>query len=838
MKPKAWLLLALLICLSAWAQEKKQPLKTILEQISRQHQVTFNYVEDEIVLYKLVPPAADLTLPAKLNYIKSLTSLRFVPAGGSGYVVSNDKKLDKPLCGFLRDQDTRLPIEAASLFITGTNVSAVSDGKGYFELPVLSPNTIEIRHQNYEPFFIEPTSLYKPDCPEILLIPIVNTLDEVVAERFLTTGISKNSDGSFKITPRNFGILPGLSEPDVLQAMQELPGIENEDETISNISVRGGTHDQNLFLWNGIRMFQTGHFFGLISAFNPVLPQTISISINGTPALFGESVSSVIDISSHSPKISESRHVAGIDLISGYFYTNTKVSPKASFAISGRRSFGDLFISPTYKNYRERIFQNTIVTNQQGQVQVVSDEHFYFCDFTVQYRQKIGQRHELSVDGIGIVNSLIIDQVSESVEKNNDLAQKSFGAVVDWSAHWNDRHDTRINAYVSNYKLTTSTEEINTSSLTLEQQNEVLDIGLRMSHLWRVSDKLEFTGGYQFDETGVTNLDEINSPAFSRNITEILHTHVAVADALFKTADKKMQLRTGLRMNYLEKFRKLLPEYRIQFGRQLSEAFHLEILGEQKSQTLSQVIDRQMDFLGIEKRRWAMANNSDVPIQNGSQVSVGVTFKKNNWLVTFDNFYKEVYGITTATQGFQNQLEFVRSTGSYRVLGSEILVQKNFGRFYSWLSYGFNDNRYRFEELSPSYFPNNFELRHTLAAAAIYEWKKLKIALGSKWHSGRPVTTPASDVVGTGSTGSPQIFYNDPNNERLPDFTVLNFSASKEWEIGRKISFQASLSVINILNTDNIVNRFYRVNPDGVTIDRIDTHALARTPNVNLRLVF
>ena len=40
------------------------------------------------------------------------------------------------------------------------------------------------------------------------------------------------------------------------------------DESVANINIRGGTHDQNLFLWNNIRMFQTGHFFGLISAFS------------------------------------------------------------------------------------------------------------------------------------------------------------------------------------------------------------------------------------------------------------------------------------------------------------------------------------------------------------------------------------------------------------------------------------------------------------------------------------------------------------------------------------------------------------------------------------------
>ena len=73
--------------------------------------------------------------------------------------------------------------------------------------------------------------------------------------------------------------------------MQQIPGVYSADQTISNINVRSGTHDQNLFLWNGIRLFQTGHFFGLISSLNPNLAHTISISKNGnTCAVNSDSV--------------------------------------------------------------------------------------------------------------------------------------------------------------------------------------------------------------------------------------------------------------------------------------------------------------------------------------------------------------------------------------------------------------------------------------------------------------------------------------------------------------------------------------------------------------------
>ena len=84
--------------------------------------------------------------------------------------------------------------------------------------------------------------------------PEIEALEEVVLEDYLTLGIYKKKDGSLEIRSQELDILPGLTEPDILQALQALPGIQSINETVSNINVRGGTHDQNLILWDGIKM--------------------------------------------------------------------------------------------------------------------------------------------------------------------------------------------------------------------------------------------------------------------------------------------------------------------------------------------------------------------------------------------------------------------------------------------------------------------------------------------------------------------------------------------------------------------------------------------------------
>jgi hypothetical protein len=819
------------------AQEEKAaiPLKEILLKISQQHQVKFNYLEDEIVVYAVVEPNKNWSLAQKIDYLKKKTLLQFKLISQKYYTIFNDKKLDKPLCGFLVDIDTEKAIENAVIKIDNSSISVFSNENGYFELPKISADLIEIQHQSYQSFSVNPADLYVPNCPKFKLKSISQTLDEVLTQRYLATGISKQNDGAVIVKPKKFGLLPGLTEADVLQTMQQIPGIISIDETISNISVRGGTHDQNLFLWNGIRMFQTGHFFGLISAFNPSLAQTISITKNGSSAFYGESVSSLVAISSLTNSVEKNNSSISTNMISAEFNTKLKLSEKSNLTVSGRRSLTDFFQSPTYKNYSNRVFQNTVITNLSNNeiVDYQSDVEFYFYDFTAQLQQKIGSSHELNIDVIAIENALQFNQSSMDLSKKSDLKQQNFGTSLQWKTSWSQSHFTELEAYFSNYDLNSLNETLENSQI-LNQKNKVLDTGLRLKNSNIISKTLVLHTGYQFNETGVTNFDKINSPLFSRTITNVLRTHAAIAEGIFENESSTIMLKAGFRANYFDKFHLFLLEPRIQLSQALSKNLRLEILGEQKSQTLSQIIDLRRDFLGIEKRRWTLADNDSIPVQKSNQLSIGLTFSKNKWLLTLDNFYKKVNGITSSSQGFLNQFELVKSTGDYTIFGAEFLVQKSFNRFYTWLSYAYNDNKYDFGTLYNSSFVNNYEVKNAISWAGIYEWRKLKLALGAKWHTGRPITTPTSFMV---TETNSNIVYNSPNNTRLAAYFQVNFSASKDWRLKGKMTLQTSLSILNLFNTKNSLNRFYRVNSDS-TVESINIHSLDMTPNFNIKLSF
>ena len=818
-------------------------LKNTLKNIEKDNKVTFNYIEDEIAFFFIVPPSKNLSLKQKLSYITEKTKLKFQFISDNYIAIINDKNLDKPLCGYLKEEITNQVIQFANIKILGTNNVFASDENGYFELQSKLPNDIEITHVNYEKLIYKPIDLYKTNCPILYLKQLTNELEEVVTQNYLTKGIFKKLDGTLEIKPKRFGILPGLTEPDVFETLKQIPGVSSTDETISNISVRGGTHDQNLFLWNGIRLFQTGHFFGLISALNPNLAQTIKITKNGSSPFYGESVSSVIDISTHSTNIEKTTGSLGINMINIDGYAKFKTFKSSNLEISARRSHTDIINSPTYKSYYNRIFQNTAITNLNNNelINYNNDVRFYFYDFTAQFKQKINSKINFSLDVISINNLLDLKESkienATLISKNSFLEHQTLGANIAVKINWNKKSQTEINGYGSYYKITSENESI-TNNQIFNQENTILDTGFRFRNSYQINNKLKFNSGYQFNEIGIKNFDQINSPVFLRRIKDVLRIHALVGEIKYDSENQKLKTAFGIRQNYIEQLNEFIFEPRFQFNYAVSNSFFIEVLAEKKSQVTSQIVDLQQDFLGIEKRRWILSNNTTIPIMKSNQVSVGFTFKKNNWLLTLDNFYKSVTGITSMSQGFQNQLEFEKINGSYTVTGSEFLIQKQIKQFTAWLSYTYTTNNYNFKSFSTPVFANNFEINHTIGMALIYDYKKLKFALGSRWFTGKPNTIPSSNSPVFTTPGNPEIAYNFPNSSNLDDYFQTNFSGSYGFDVSKKTLLNFGFSVQNILDNKSTINQNYRINQNTSSIEQVNTFSLERTFNAFIRYSF
>ena len=239
-------------------------------------------------------------------------------------------------------------------------------------------------------------------------------------------------------------------------------------------------------------------------------------------------------------------------------------------------------------------------------------------------------------------------------------------------------------------------------------------------------------------------------------------------------------------------------------------------------------------FFGIEKRRWQLANNDNVPLTKSQQVSAGLSYNFNGLLISAEGYYKNVSDISSRSQGFQNQFQFTNDIGSYTITGFDFLVNKQFNNFSTWFSYTYSNNNYKFENLNEGLtFPNSLDLRHVANASITYSIDNFKVGLGLNWHSGRPFTLP-SEIQNDANSS---IEYNSPNSSRLDDYFRTDISAIYDFKLSKGVKTQVGASIWNIFNQTNIINRYYILNPDDNIVE-VNNRSLKFTPNLSLRVNF
>lgn len=664
--------------------------------------------------------------------------------------------------------------------------------------------------------------------------PHLQQLEEVVVTNYLTSGVSKTVSNTITVDPNEFGILPGLLEPDVLQTVLALPGIISVDELVSDINIRGGTHDENLILWDGIKMYQSGHFFGMISAFNPYLTDNINISKNGTSVRYGDGVSGVIDMRSSNNLSHKFEGGIGTNLVNLDGYLKLPLSKKTELQFSARKSITDFITTPTYNEYFDRIFQDSNFRNNINSNENYSNsESFNFYDVSTRFLYDISDKSKLRLNFITIFNDLsYAESTDEQTLTNSELKQQSLAFGAEYYHKVNKDVTISGQLYYSTYDLRGSNFNLNNSQQIL-QENEVEDLGFRLNLSKSVDKRLKLYTGYQFNEVGVNNFEDVNLPNFRSIDKQFNRTHAIYGEAEFTSKYRKTYLRLGIRTNYIEQFSRFYTEPRISFSQKLSNDLRLEVLGEFKSQSISQIIDLQQDFLGIERRRWLNSNDENIPLIESQQISAGLHYNKNRLLVSVEPFFKNVDGITARSQGFQNQFQFTNAIGRYTVTGIDVLVNKRFDNFSAWISYSLHKNDYEFDDLNNGIsFPNNKDIRHAFNFATTYTSSRFKIALGVNWHTGKPTTFP---VDPSSTTGNP-IIYENPNSRRLKDYLRTDLSANYNFKINKTRAI-LGFSIWNILGRDNTINTYFNVNENN-SIRQIDNSSLGITPNLSFRVAF
>jgi hypothetical protein len=821
--------------ISVIAQEDgKISLRSILNDLEDRYEISFTYVDEDIEGIYLQPPSDDISLSESIQYLTNITGLDFQQLSDRFVTISQVGKENIEICGVLVDRKEGGIIHGAT--IQGPANFTVSNEHGGFRLTEITiEDTILVRYLGYE-YLIKPVYEFSENkCDTLRLNQEVRKLKELVIANFISHGIAKDAEGVYTIDAETLEILPGLTDPDVLHTIQYLPGIISIDETVSDINVRGGTNDQNLILWEGIKMYQSGHFFGLISAFNPYITDKVGLTKNGSSTYLGDAVSSTLNIETDHQVRQNVSGSAGMNMINADANINIPLFKKSSLQLSARRSIADLIETPTYKSYFDRVFRNTEVLSASDNPDslINSNENFEFYDLSANFNYNITSKDKVELSFLRIYNDIEYQESAvingEDETKTSGLEQSSMAAGLVYNRLWNEKLRTNAQIYLSDYRLGAVNFDL-FNQQRLIQENEVLEKGLKLDSRYIFSDKFDLFGGYQLTEVGIGNLVDINNPIYRRYIKRVLLSHALFAELNYLSNSGKTKLRGGLRVNYFQKFVKWSFEPRLAFNQQFLKYFSLEILGEFKSQTAAQIIDLQNDFLGVEKRRWVLANDEDIPIMYSKQLSSGIHFQKSGILISVEGYIKKVKGITSSSQGFQNQFEYIRSTGDYEIYGLDFLFNKRLGNFNLWLSYSLAKNEYYFPEFTPSVFPNNIDVRHIVSGGASYHTRKFQLSTGMNWRTGKPYTEPLSVSGG-------EILYYPPNTSRLDAYLRVDISAKYKIRISNRVGAELGASIWNLLNKQNILNIFYKLDSDS-EINEVQQYALGFTPNIMFRINF
>lgn len=227
--------------------------------------------------------------------LKQLTALVFLLLA-SLYSLAQQATIS----GIVKDEQGAT-IDAATVAILGTNISAYTDKKGYYTIEVPAGKSISViaTFTGYELqrkyLILKAGEFYTWD---VTLKTKTNTLNTFIKRDDRSTFEA----GSVGIDPSKANLLPtpGGGIESILKLM-----VGGNNELTSQYSVRGGSYDENLVYVDDFEIYRpylvrSGQQEGL-SFINPDLVSNVYFSVGGFQPKYGDKMSSVLDVSYKRP---------------------------------------------------------------------------------------------------------------------------------------------------------------------------------------------------------------------------------------------------------------------------------------------------------------------------------------------------------------------------------------------------------------------------------------------------------------------------------------------------------------------------------------------------------
>ncbi|MBW8201971.1 TonB-dependent receptor plug domain-containing protein [Flagellimonas abyssi] len=823
-------------------------LKEVIQQLEADTQLSFSFAEDVVDEKKITVQVDGLTLFELLAVLEAQTGLHFEKIEGQPQVIVTPISNSNQICISLLDQETRLPITENQVVVDSILVLETNQ-KGLLQFENTEQSSYLLHVSGYGSVSVHSSE----DCVPIYLSPVYKQLKEVVVTSYITTGIDRNRDGSITLTQKPLGPIPGQTTPDILQSIQMIPGVSSLDESASEIQIHGGTSDQNLVLFDHIRVFNSGYLYGMFSRFNPYATEKAIIYKTGTSTVYGDRVSGVIDITTDDTIAQKVSGGIGIDGLSADGYLKIPLSQKSSLSLFARNAYLDVFEGPTYEAYERKIFNNTgIITDSRGNPLNVntdddytyedSDNDFRFYDLNAKYVYQPSLKDKIAISALMTRNRTQFSFMNDGETKKDSLTTGNGGVSANWTHHTSPNQTEEITAYFSSYDSYYKNEELLDNELeeTNIRGNRISDFGLELKsdRTFKNDDRLSF--GYQLSNTNLEiDLSAISNVERENNISLPVHEsnfkNVLFGEYTITKANSGIY-KLGIRAVHYGSLGNIYLEPRLNLELPISKSSRIRAGLERRNQPISQLIEFNQTELRLDNNIWRLSDDVNFPLLQSNQISAGLLFDKKGWTLDAEVFHKRLTGLTTYSQGF-NLPRPELSEGKSRILGMDLLVKKRIQNYRFWMGYSFNDVNFTFDAVQEDSFSGNNDITHSFRISNSIQFNGLQLSLGWQYRTGLPVT-----LIENYDEETQQVNFGPLNAGRLPDFHRLDASVVYQFGLGERNSrMQLGFSVLNIYNRIvplSIIHRTSQQNGELILEQVIHRRSLGLTPNFTLRVFF
>ncbi len=603
-----------------------------------------------------------------------------------------------------------------------------------------------------------------------------------------------------------------MGEADVIKVIQLQPGVAVVGEGTSGFYVRGGAVDQNLILLDEAIVYNPAHFGGFFSVFNPDAIKSVELYKGGMPSKFGGRQASVLDVQMLEGSSDHISGKGGVGTLSSRLTLGAPiVKDKASFLLSGRRTYYDILFFPLLNS------------------PIINDSEVFFWDLNTKINYKINDNNRLflslysgkDVVGIGSMFKVGYGNATGTLRWNHIFNERLFSNFMFIGSRYNYALGQPTGGFAFEWTSHIDDYSFKNDYTYFLNPNNTIDFGAQVIYHKLKPGKFEPLGESTFNSSEVPSEFSYESAFYVGNkqqINSALSLQYGLRVSLFNNVG-------GVDNKYTNTGEFISKEDYEQ-GNLFNTHYGIEprigaryILSSKSSVKAS--YNRMYQYLHLATNTQAptpfdiwFTSNSNIKPQLTDQVAVGYfrNFFDNMLEASVEGYYKwldNAIDFKDHAELFGNeQLDGEVRQGKGYAYGLEFYVRKRYGKLTGWVSYTWSVTRRKIEGINNNKaYPTTYDRPNDIKIVLSYDIKpRLNLSANWVYYTAMPFTVPMS-------YGRYQNAYypdfSERNSFRYPgtDYHRLDLAATWNfYEPGSPKKYKSSLtvSVYNAYNRHNL----------------------------------